>query len=58
MEKERITDEQFVREMSILWQNLDVPTRRRLGKIIRNYFDLGERAEDIINRMMEKIDPE
>lgn|GEM_PF-1573540 len=71
MPKERITDEMFVREMSILWQGLDVPHRKKLGHLIRDYFNTGviafhstdplkpmtgyERAELIIDRMMEKI---
>lgn len=54
---ERISDEMFVREMSILWQNLEIPKRKQLGKIIRGYFDQGDRAELIINRMQEKIEP-
>ncbi len=53
---ERITDEEFVREMSILWQNVDQDERNRLAEVIRNYYDHGDRAELIINRMQEKID--
>ncbi len=53
---EQISDEMFVREMSILWQNADIPVRNRLAKIIRNYYDCGDRAEKIINRMQEKIE--
>ena len=49
----RITDEEFAREMSILWQNLDQGKRNELGDIIRNYFDSGERAVLVIQRMQE-----
>lgn len=51
---ERISDEMFAKEMSILWQNLEVPKRKKLGKLIRDYFE-GDRAERIINRMQEKM---
>ncbi len=50
---ESITDEEFAGEMSILWQNLDQCKRNELGDIIRDYFDSGERAALIIQRMQE-----
>ncbi|KKL92204.1 hypothetical protein LCGC14_1887030 [marine sediment metagenome] len=53
---ERITDEEFVREMSLLWQNVDQAERNRLAEVIRNYYDQGDRAEAVIKRMQEKID--
>jgi hypothetical protein len=57
--KERISDAMFVKEMSILWQNLLPNQRRTLGNLIRNYFDCGtERSDKIIQRMQERIDDE
>lgn len=53
---ESISDEMFVREMSILWQNINQGKRNRLAEIIRSYYDQGERAELIIFRMQEKIE--
>jgi hypothetical protein len=53
---ERLSDEMFVKEMSILWQNSSVTVRNRLANIIRNYYNQGDRAEKIISRMQEKIE--
>lgn len=56
MERERISDKDFVREMSILWQCCLPNQRNRFGDLIRNYFSQGERAIKIIERMQEKIE--
>lgn len=53
---ERLSDEEFVKELSILWQNVEVSTRNRLSKIIKDYYDFDNRAEKIIARMQEKIE--
>ena len=53
---EPITDREFVKEMSILWQNLDNAKRRTLMKLIQGYFDNGDRSALIIERMQEKIE--
>lgn len=55
---EYITDEILSREMSILWQNLNTQKRNILGKLIRDYYNEGNRAELIINHMQEKIEQE
>ena len=52
---EPISDETFVKEFQILWQNGDVCIRNFLSNMIYDYFDLGERAEKIINKMQETI---
>ena len=52
---EPISNEIFVREIKILWQNSDVTHRKMLGSIIRDCFNIGDRAEKIINKMQEKI---
>jgi len=51
---EEISDDVFVDEMRILWQNVDVETRNKLAEMIDDYFDEGQRAEKIINKMQEK----
>ena len=48
-------DQEFTKEMTILWQNLDVNTRHKLGLIIRKYFDEGERGDNLIAKMQEAI---
>lgn len=53
--KDRLSNSEFVNEMSILWQNLPVRIRGQLGRIIRAYFNHGERADLIIERMQETI---
>jgi len=52
---EEISDEMFVKEMRILWQNLSVQKRNKLGDLIRDYFNQGERTEKIIFKMQCKI---
>jgi len=52
---ELIDDKTFVREMKLLWQNSDISHRNMLGSIIRDYFNIGDRAEKIINKMQETI---
>ena len=52
---ESISNEMFVKELQTLWQNSDIDIRNFLNNIIYDYFDLGERAEKIINKMQEKI---
>ena len=50
---EEISDELFIQEMRILWQ--DSNERGILGKIIRNYFET-YRAQRIINKLQEGIE--
>jgi len=52
---ERLTDEEFVKEMSIVWQGLSTSKRNDFATIIRN--QLGDiRSTKIISRMQEKIE--
>ncbi len=53
---ESISNETFVKEFQILWQNSNIDIRNFLNNIIYDHFDLGERAEKIINKMQEKIE--
>lgn len=48
---EEISDTQFLEEMRTLWQNGSVEIRNQLGSIIRDYFDEGDRAENIIFKL-------
>ena len=48
-----ISDNTFVNEIRILWQN-NVSARELIGCFISDYFE-GERAERIINKMQEKL---
>uniref|UniRef100_A0A6M3J3K9 Uncharacterized protein n=2 Tax=viral metagenome TaxID=1070528 RepID=A0A6M3J3K9_9ZZZZ len=50
-----MSDSEFVKEMRILWQNLDVEQRNKLGDIIREFFDCGARAGLIIYKLQCKI---
>lgn len=52
---EEITNGEFTTEMKILWQNSDVETRNLLMEIIRNYFDCGDRATKIMQKMQCQI---
>ena len=52
-------NELFVKEMKILWNNLDNKKRWEFEKIIRSYFkipylNLEERADKIIEKLNEK----
>lgn len=49
-----ITDEDFVKEMKILWQN-NISVRELICCMIRDYFNAGDRAEKIIQKMQEKV---
>lgn len=51
MPAKEISDSEFVKEMRILWQNLEVEQRNKLGDIIRGYFDCGGRAGLIIYKL-------
>ncbi len=50
-----ISDELFVKDMRILWQNLGVEERNKLGDIIRKYFNYGERPTNLIEKMQIQI---
>lgn len=56
IDNQRLNDSEFIRELQILWQNSDVRTRNKFAAIIHGYFDYGDRAELIINRLQEKIE--
>ncbi len=51
-----MNNETFVKEFQILWQNSSVEIRNKLSNIIRNYYDKGNRADKIINKMQNKIE--
>ena len=46
-----ISDERFVREMRILWQNSEFEVKVKLSEIIWDYFDKGKRAAELIGKM-------
>ena len=52
---EEISDEMFVKEMRIFWQESLIINRKKFGECIRNYFE-GDRAEKIINKLQMKIE--
>lgn len=56
IDMEKITDEMFVREMKILWLNLDMKGRNKIASTIRGYYT-GGRAEKIINIMQSPSKP-
>lgn len=47
----KITDKMFVKEMAILWQNIDIKKRFELSDLICNFYNKGNRAIKIIERM-------
>jgi hypothetical protein len=49
-DNEGLTNELFIKDMRILWQNLDNSKRNKLGEIIRGYFP-PIRASRIIQTM-------
>ena len=49
-----MTDEMFINEMKILWQNLDIQKRGKLGRLIRDYFGI-ERGSKVIEKMQESL---
>ena len=51
---EEISDTIFVREMRILWKNLDVRKRNYLGELIKDYFD-GDRAEKMAGLNVDSV---
>ena len=48
-----IDNDTFVKEIQLLWQN-NIAVRELLGALIRSYFNKGDRADGIINKMQEK----
>ena len=46
-----ISDERFVRDMRIIWQNSELEIRNKLSEIIWDYFDKGNRAAELIGKM-------
>ena len=52
---DEISNEEFVKEMKIFWQNADVETRNNFMFMLKDYFDEGYRADKIIQKMQEGI---
>ena len=48
---QEITDEMFVKEMRIFWENLDITSCHVVSEKIRGYFNHGNRAEKIISHI-------
>ena len=48
--------EELGKEFQILWQNIDQEDRNRLGEMIRIYYEYGDRANKILDKLMEKVD--